>query len=71
MHRSRLARVASDHLPVVARLGLATPRASHATAVTPAAGYLNLRVTAAPSAPAFTVVASAALGATRARRSRG
>ena len=38
VHRSRLARVASDHLPVVARLGLATPRGSHATAVTPAAG---------------------------------
>jgi endonuclease/exonuclease/phosphatase family metal-dependent hydrolase len=27
VHRSRLARVASDHLPVVARLRLATPRA--------------------------------------------
>ena len=38
VHRSRLARVASDHLPVVARLGLATPRGSHVTAVTPAAG---------------------------------
>ncbi len=29
VHRSRLARVASDHLPVVARLGLAAPRAKH------------------------------------------
>ena len=29
VHRSRLARVASDHLPVVARLHLATARAKH------------------------------------------
>ena len=37
VHRSRLARVASDHLPVVARLGLATSRGSHETAAAPAA----------------------------------
>jgi len=29
VHRSRLARVASDHLPVVARLRLTSPRAGH------------------------------------------